>query len=387
MDGQEDEAYHSGQYLQAEQLDARDSEKLAVSARRSGPGPHSILGTKREESRQTSKVFGKEEANKSSGMQGANTELSSSRRRAKGTTTQSVVLNADTPMTSVAKELALFNLKSARTPHQQASVDSPLSDYSSGNFPSISDAGYSSMTSMPSFDKDKIEPSSDTVKKSPSTAAAATTTNTGVTTRITKGSESESMDIDVVGTPTEEQTHVLPKSPPATVAGPITDTIQVMLPVTVTLVSSSQLPQEPLQAVRTEGVGTINLQKPVPIMQGAQELIERPRREHLSPSPNKYRKSKSPSPSPGPSSLGTSPSHMRSDSPKSIPSVGENVEIMTDSGMGVSMDDEIINTSRPEGATMKRMASSGAETMAEFYGRSSKKAARLEDRNSITGKE
>lgn len=383
MDGQEDEAYHSGQYLQSEQLDARDSEKLSVSARRSGPGPHTHLGTKREESGQMNKVFGKDEANKGSGMQGANAELSSSRRRVKGTTTQGVVLNADTPMTSVAKELALFNLKSARTPHQQASVDSPLSDYSSGNFPSISDAGYSSMTSMPSFDRDKNEPSSDTLKKSSTTAA--TTTNTGVTTRITKGSESESMDIDVVGTPTEERAHVLPKPPPVTLAGPITDTIQVMLPVTVTLVSS-QLPQEPLQGVMTEGCGTINLQKPVPIIPGAQELIERPRREHLSPSPTKYRKSKSPSPSPGPSSLGTSPSHLRSDSPKSIPSVGENVEIMTDSGVGVSMDDEIINTSRPEGATMKRMASSGAETMAEFYGRSSKKAARLEDRNSVVGK-
>lgn len=381
MDGQEDEAYHSGQYLQAEQLDARDSEKLAASAKRSGPGPHTHLGTKREESGQISKVFGKEEANKASGMQGANAELSSSRRRVKGTPTQGGVVNADTPMTSVAKELALFNLKSARIPHQQASVDSPLSDYSSGNFPSISDAGYASMTSMPSFDKDKNEPSSDTMKKSPTTAPATT----GVTTRITKGSESESMDIDVVGTPTEEQTHVLPKLT-APVTGPITDTIRVMLPVTVTLVSS-QPPLEPPQGVRIEGDGTNDLQKPVPLMAGAQELKEKPRRERLSPSPTKYRKSKSPSPSPGPSSLGTSPSHVRSDSPKSIPSVGENVEIMTDSGVGVAMDDEIINSSRPEGATMKRMASSGAETMAEFYGRSTKKAARLDDRNNVVGKE
>ena len=53
----------------------------------------------------------------------------------------------------------------------------------------------------------------------------------------------------------------------------------------------------------------------------------------------------------------------------------------------VAMDDDIVNNARPEGATMKRSASSGADTMAEYYGQSSKKAARLDDdRSSLAGK-
>ena len=387
MDIQDDEAYHSGQYLQAEQLDAGDSEKLAASAKRSGPGPHTHLGTKREEGGQMSQVFGKEEAYKGLGMQEANVEPSPSRRKGTGkATTPQGVINADTPTTSLAKGLALFNIKPARSPHQQASVDSPLSDYSSGNFPSIPDAGYVSMPSMPSLDKDKNEPVSDTTPKSSTVAAAG---STGVATRITKGSESESMDIDVVGTPTEDRVQILPKPPPPPTvlpgSSPVTVTRQVMLPVTVTLVST-QPPQVPPYGLRIDGTSVMDLQKRVPVTTGAGEIMkEKPHRERLSPSPTKYRKSKSPSPSPASSSLGTSPIHVRSESPKSIPSVGENVEIITDSAMGVAMDDDIINSSRPEGATMKRMASSGAETMAEYYGRSSKKAARLNDMSNAAG--
>ena len=351
MEVQDDEAYHSGQYLQTEQLESNDSKKHALSAEQSGPGPH--LGTKREESSSMSKVFGKEGSYKGLGMQEAS---ETSRRKAKVVTPLGV--NADTPTTSLVKGLAAFNLK--RNPYQQSTVDSPLSDYGSGNFPSISDAGYAS---MPSIDKnvDRNEPSSDVMKK-PSTTVEHSTVDRGAT-RITKGSESESMDIDVVGTPTEDKVDIVPKS--ATV------------PIAVTVVPVQQ------HQKRVES-NTIDIQKAGSVMTG--ETKER-QQERLIASPTKYRKSKSPSPSPVPSSLSTSPSHVRSESPKSIPSVGENIEIITDSGVGVAMEEEI--SSRPEGPSMKRSASSATDSMAEYYGRSSKKTPRLDDdssRNSIAGK-
>ena len=372
MDTHEDEAYHSGQYLQTEQLDSGDSQKHAAPSPKRSARPE----TKHvEESGSTSKSsFGKEEGYESLEVPEAYNAETSRRGKPKAVTPHSI--NADTPTTSLAKGLASFNLRS-RYPHQQTSVDSPLSEYSSGNFPSMSDAGYAS---MPSLEK-PTDTSMDAVKKTSSSVVSSVPP-----TRITKGSESESMDIDVVGTPTEDKVQVLPKpSAVATAVLPaVTTTTKpfVFTPVTVTVMDAQQQ-MAPQQQRKIEGAANVvNLWKMGSLMTGANEARERAtqQREKLSPSSTKHRsKSKSPSPSPGSSSLSASPSHIRSESPKSVPSVGENIEIITDGGVSTAMDDEIVNSSRPEGATMKRSASSGTDTMAEYYGRMSKKAPRLED--------
>ena len=221
MEVQEDEAYHSGQYLQGEQLEsANDSDKHAQNVKRSGPGPH--LGTKRQESGSMSKVVGKDEGYKSLEMQEATpseaTLSTISRRKGKQPGAPVTPIAADTPTTSLAKGLASFNLKPRISPHQ-TSIESPSSDYGSGNFPSIAtDGGYVSMpgqsleakqnelhTSIHSTTTSKPQ---DTAVKKPSAATVEATVVTKTRT------ESESMDIDVVGTPTEEKTGgmVLPKA-------------------------------------------------------------------------------------------------------------------------------------------------------------------------------
>ena len=365
MEVQEDEAYHSGQYLQGEQLDSNnDSEKHALSVKRSGPDPY--LGTKRQESSSMNKSFGKDEGYKSLEMQEAASSVHVSRRKGKPVAVTPIA--ADTPTTSLAKGLASFNLTRPRIGPQQTSIESPSSDYGSGNFPSINtDGGYGSMpglsleakqnelptTSTPSTSKDP------TVKK----PSAATVEATVVTKTRT---ESESMDIDVVGTPTEEKTGgmVLPKP-----SGVFTTTV----PVTVTIVPGEQ---DHKQGGEKHAMG---VQNPGGFVMTGTSERER-MGERLSASPTKYHKSKSPSSSPGPSSLSTSPSHLHSESPKSIPSVGENIEIITEAGMGGAMDEEEVEfRSRPEGPSMKRSASYGADTIAEYYGRASKKTARLDD--------
>ena len=357
MEVQEDEAYHSGPYLQAEQL-ANDSEKHAQNAKRSGSGPH--LGTKRQESGSMTKVFGKDEGYKSLEMA---SEASSSLSRRKGKAVTPVAINADTPTTSLAKGLASFNLRSRIGP-QQTAIESPSSEYGSGNFPSIStDGGYVSMPGL-SLEANKNEPNvnmSDpqTVKKPKATTVEATV--------ITKTrTESESMDIDVVGTPTEERTGgILPKPTAFT----------TVVPVTVTIVPGDRDQQQ-----RKEGgaANTMDVQKAGFVVTGAGANERERLGERLMASPTKYHKSKSPSPSPGSSSLSASPSHLRSESPKSIPSVGENIEIITDTGMGGAMEEEELQ-SRPEGPSMKRSASYGADAIADYYGRASKKTPRLDD--------
>ena len=395
MEIQEDEAYHSGQYLQGEQLEsANDSDKHAQNIKRSGPGPH--LGTKRQESGSMSKVIGKDEGYKSLEMQEATpseaTLSTVSRRKGKQPAAPVTPIAADTPTTSLAKGLASFNLKPRVSPHQ-TSIESPSSDYGSGNFPSIAtDGGYVSMQGQSleakqnelhaSTNSTTTSKRQDTTVKKPSAATVEATVVTKTRT------ESESMDIDVVGTPTEEKTGgmVLPKAP---------GVFTTMVPVTVTIVPGGQDRKEQEKVGGEAPHAAMDIQKPLLgvrgggfVMTGAGEQRERVMGERLTASPTKYLKSKSPSPSPGPSSLSTSPSHLRSESPKSIPSVGENIEIITDAGVGGAMDEEEAEfRSRPEGPSMKRSASYGADAIAEYYGRTSKKTARLDDDNARNGKE
>ena len=396
MEVQEDEAYHSGQYLQREQLEsANDSDKHTQSVKRSGLAPH--LGTKRQEGGSMSKVVGKDEGYKSLEMQEATpseTALSSVSRR-KGKQPAAVTpggISADTPTTSLAKGLASFNLKPRIGPHQ-TSIESPSSDYGSGNFSSINtDGGYVSMPAQ-SLEAKKNEDTSshctvavpqDQPVKKPSTATVEATVVTKTRT------ESESMDIDVVGTPTEEKAGGM--------ALPKPGVFTTMVPVTVTIVPGRQ-DRKQQEKGGDQHAMDMHVQKPLLgvggggggggggfVMTGA---TERERMgERLSASPTKYLKSKSPSPSPGPSSLSTSPSHLRSESPKSIPSVGENIEIITDTGVGGAMDEEEAEfRSRPEGPSMKRSASYGTDTIAEYYGRTSKKTARLDDDSGRNGEE
>ena len=378
MEVQEDEAYHSGQYLQREQL---DSEKHAQNAKRSGPGPH--LGTKRQESNSMSKVIGKDEGYKSLEMQEATSSETLSVSRRKGKPAAVTPITADTPTTSLAKGLASFNLRPRVGPHQ-TSIESPSSDYGSGNFSSINtDGGYVSMPGQSLEAKQNEHPSTSTPSMSQNQAVKKPSAATVEATVVTKTrTESESMDIDVVGTPTEEKTGgmVLPKPP---------GVFTTVVPVTVTIVPGGQ---DPKQQGKGREAHTMDVQKPLLGVGGGGFVMtgvnERERMgERLSASPTKYLKSKSPSPSPGPSSLSTSPSHLRSESPKSIPSVGENIEIITDTGVGGTMDEEEAEfRSRPEGPSMKRSASYAADTIAEYYGRASKKSARLDDDNGKNGK-
>ena len=379
MEVQEDEAYHSGQYLQREQLDSANvSEKHAQNVKRSGPGPN--LGTKRQESGSMSKVFGKDEGYKSLEMQEptlSETTLSTVSRR-KGKHPAAVTpIAADTPTTSLAKGLASFNLKPRIGPHQ-TSIESPSSDYGSGNFSSINtDGGYVSMPaqSLEAKQNEHTSVSQDQAVKKPSPVNVEATVVTKTRT------ESESMDIDVVGTPTEEKSGEM--------ALPKPGVFTAMVPVTVTIVPGGQDGNGKQQGKGRSGEArAMDVQKPLLGVGGGGGFVmtgasDRERMgERLTASPTKYLKSKSPSPreSPGPSSLSTSPSHLRSESPKSIPSVGENVEIITDTGVGGAMEEEEAEfRSRPEGPSMKRSASYGADTIAEYYGRSSKKTARLDD--------
>ena len=385
MEVQEDEAYHSGQYLQGEQLDSTDSEKHAQNAKRSGPGPH--LGTKRQETTMN-KSFGKDEGYKSLEMQeGAPSETSSVHvSRRKGKPVAVTPITADTPTTSLAKGLASFNLTRPRISPQHTSIESPSSDYGSGNFPSINtDGGYTSMPGLSLETKQNEPPTTSVPSTSQDSAVKKPSAATVEATVITKTrTESESMDIDVVGTPTEEKTGgmVLPKPP---------GIFSTVVPVTVTIVPSGQDNKQQGKGGEAHAMG---VRKPLAglgagggfVVTGASEREKMG--ERLTASPTKHLKSKSPSPSPGPSSLSTSPSHLRSESPKSIPSVGENIEIITDTGVGGAMDEEETEfRSRPEGASMKRSASYGTDTIAEYYGRASKKTARLDDDSARNGKE
>ena len=329
MDIQDDEAYHSGLGLSSEECVSKNPRSLEPSDN-ARSNPTSAVSDTSAMILKTNSV-----PKPSTNYKGLDMQLSSTSHTKKAKTkTLPTPQSIETPTTNLASRLDSFNLISKRIGTDShtlesplMSTDSPTSDYASGQFPSLadSDRGYASMPSM-----EKVEQLQESGEGGTTTLKLLDTSKT----IVTKDNEAESMDVDVVTTPTGDEAVGMSMTKDAT--------------------------HRPTGGRGNAGKLSTVLEEP--------RLVDKPASETSSTG-----SFKSKSPSPAPSSLSAHSRH-RSESP-SVPSIGESVEVTTDLSIAY-MQREL---ARPEGATTKRSASS-EEFMGMEYGRSSNKARRLESK-------